>query len=202
MTAELGVSAGCGGQRLRPRRRVDTSPLGFAESSARGSSAEREQRRRSPSSERRDTSRERTPELESRGRGGFDHTAGHGGPGGPGGHSYFQKPAMQCFHWDNPAHIATALAQCKFWHPRERCRYYPTCNQGAEACGFAHPFCGVYCECEGTRDAQKNHRHGPRDRSNNRAPERELPYGSYLYLDKTEQGHKQVLGGAEPNFRF
>uniref|UniRef100_A0A914VJQ9 NYN domain-containing protein n=1 Tax=Plectus sambesii TaxID=2011161 RepID=A0A914VJQ9_9BILA len=85
---------------------------------------------------------------------------------------YFQKPAMQCFHWDNPQHLNQGAYECKFWHPRERCRFYPNCMMGADACGYAHPFCGVYCECESSnRDAQKNHRLNPPSYIKNKQPE-------------------------------
>lgn len=68
----------------------------------------------------------------------------------------FTKPAMQCFHWDNPAHVRTS---CKFWHPRDKCKNFPHCTAGAASCGYAHPFCGEFCVCPPrVRDVQYNHR--------------------------------------------
>uniref|UniRef100_A0A1I8EUX0 C3H1-type domain-containing protein n=1 Tax=Wuchereria bancrofti TaxID=6293 RepID=A0A1I8EUX0_WUCBA len=69
----------------------------------------------------------------------------------------FNKPAPQCIHWNNPKHRLDF--PCRFWHPREQCRYYPNCSNTADECGFAHPFCGDFCRCpRGKRDPQKNHR--------------------------------------------
>lgn len=69
----------------------------------------------------------------------------------------FNKPAPQCIHWNNPKHRLDF--PCRFWHPREQCRYYPKCSNTADECGFAHPFCGDFCRCpKGKRDPQKNHR--------------------------------------------
>ncbi|VDK27947.1 unnamed protein product [Gongylonema pulchrum] len=69
----------------------------------------------------------------------------------------FNKPAPQCFHWNNPKHRLDY--PCRYWHPREQCRFYPKCTNTADECGFAHPFCGEFCRCpEGKRDPQKNHR--------------------------------------------
>ncbi|VDK85802.1 unnamed protein product [Litomosoides sigmodontis] len=69
----------------------------------------------------------------------------------------FSKPAPQCIHWNNPKHRLDF--PCRFWHPREQCRYYPNCSNTADDCGFAHPFCGDFCRCpKGKRDPQKNHR--------------------------------------------
>ncbi|VBB33677.1 unnamed protein product [Acanthocheilonema viteae] len=69
----------------------------------------------------------------------------------------FNKPAPQCIHWNNPKHRLDF--PCRFWHPREQCRYYPNCSNTADECGFAHPFCGDFCRCpKGKRDPQKNHR--------------------------------------------
>lgn len=69
----------------------------------------------------------------------------------------FSKPAPQCIHWNNPKHRLDF--PCRFWHPREQCRYYPNCTNTADECGFAHPFCGDFCHCpKGKRDPQKNHR--------------------------------------------
>ncbi|MCP9260688.1 hypothetical protein DINM_004070 [Dirofilaria immitis] len=69
----------------------------------------------------------------------------------------FNKPAPQCIHWNNPKHRLDF--PCRFWHPREQCRYYPHCSNTADECGFAHPFCGDFCRCpKGKRDPQKNHR--------------------------------------------
>lgn len=33
----------------------------------------------------------------------------------------FNKPAPQCIHWNNPKHRLDF--PCRFWHPREECRY-------------------------------------------------------------------------------
>uniref|UniRef100_A0A0M3I7Y3 C3H1-type domain-containing protein n=1 Tax=Ascaris lumbricoides TaxID=6252 RepID=A0A0M3I7Y3_ASCLU len=69
----------------------------------------------------------------------------------------FSKPAPQCIHWNNPKHRLDF--PCRFWHPREQCRYYPNCSSTADECGFAHPFCADFCHCpKGKRDPQKNHR--------------------------------------------
>ncbi|VDN07530.1 unnamed protein product [Thelazia callipaeda] len=69
----------------------------------------------------------------------------------------FNKPAPQCIHWNNPKHRLDF--PCRFWHPREHCRYYPHCSNTADECGFAHPFCGHFCRCPvNKRDPQKNHR--------------------------------------------
>ncbi|KHN83056.1 hypothetical protein Tcan_12748 [Toxocara canis] len=69
----------------------------------------------------------------------------------------FSKPAPQCIHWNNPKHRLDF--PCRFWHPREQCRYYPNCSSTADECGFAHPFCADFCHCpKAKRDPQKNHR--------------------------------------------
>jgi len=70
----------------------------------------------------------------------------------------FLKPAKQCHLWDDKAHLAKK--GCRLWHPRELCKYYPTCHLTAEVCGFGHPFCSKdFCKCHPERrDKQLNHR--------------------------------------------
>ncbi|CAJ0919910.1 unnamed protein product, partial [Mesorhabditis belari] len=68
----------------------------------------------------------------------------------------FRKPAPQCVFWENRRHRQET--GCTLWHPRESCRFYPTCAHQARDCGFAHPFCGPRCECLPTkRNPQMNH---------------------------------------------
>src|SRR5689334_11774348 len=37
----------------------------------------------------------------------------------------FRKPAPQCVFWENRHHRQET--GCTLWHPRESCRFYPTC---------------------------------------------------------------------------
>uniref|UniRef100_A0A915E0Z8 Uncharacterized protein n=1 Tax=Ditylenchus dipsaci TaxID=166011 RepID=A0A915E0Z8_9BILA len=48
----------------------------------------------------------------------------------------------------NLANLKQEQPNCRLWHPRELCKYYPKCTLTAEVCGFGHPFCGIYCECD------------------------------------------------------
>lgn len=73
----------------------------------------------------------------------------------------FVKPAPQCFKWDDKNHRSDQ-PNCRLWHPRELCKYYPNCTLTADVCGFGHPFCGEYCRCEPkNRSLQENHRFMP-----------------------------------------
>ncbi|CAJ0576998.1 unnamed protein product, partial [Mesorhabditis spiculigera] len=81
-----------------------------------------------------------------------------GGAAAPGAlaRERFRKPAPQCVFWENRFHRQET--GCTLWHPKETCRFYPTCAHQAQDCGFAHPFCGPKCHCDpGDRNPQLNH---------------------------------------------
>ncbi|KAI1732207.1 hypothetical protein Ddc_01062 [Ditylenchus destructor] len=73
----------------------------------------------------------------------------------------FVKPAPQCVNWNEKRHRIDQ-PNCRLWHPRELCKYYPNCTLTADVCGFGHPFCGEYCRCDpNKRSLQENHRFMP-----------------------------------------